>query len=80
MGSRIDELYKQFSALPDDDKWSLAAQIFEDLHGPADPGAEEAWLQEIDRRLDQIDRGPVETVPWEKVDEEMTQLVNAKKR
>lgn len=80
MKSRLKTLLKEYSELPEDQKWDFALQVLEDLHGPADPGAEQAWLEEIDRRLDALDRGPVPTFPWERLDAKMKQLLDAKKR
>lgn len=45
----------------------LAAEILASLDGPADPGAEAAWNDEIDRRIEAIEAGTVRLEPWEQV-------------
>ena len=80
MKSRVKTLFKEYSELPENDKWAFALQVLEDLHGPVDPGAEQEWLEEIDRRLTQLDKGPVRTHPWEHLNSKMKQLLDDKKR
>ena len=45
----------------------LAAEILASLDGPADPGAEAAWNDEIDRRIEAIEAGTIRLEPWEQV-------------
>jgi putative addiction module component (TIGR02574 family) len=45
----------------------LAAEILASLDGPADPDAEAAWNQEIDRRIEAIETGTISLEPWEQV-------------
>jgi putative addiction module component (TIGR02574 family) len=45
----------------------LAAEILASLDGPADPDAETAWNDEIDRRIEAIEAGTVHLEPWEQV-------------
>lgn len=45
----------------------LAAEILASLDGPADPGAEAAWNDEIDRRIEAIEGGTIRLEPWEHV-------------
>ena len=41
--------------------------LLEELDGPPDPGAEQAWLDEIQRRSRELDAGLVETIPADQV-------------
>lgn len=41
------------------------------LHGSADPDWEQAWDMEIRRRIEELDSGAVETIPWEEVRERL---------
>lgn len=45
----------------------LAAEILASLDGPADPDAEAAWNDEIDRRIEAIEAGTIRLEPWEHV-------------
>jgi putative addiction module component (TIGR02574 family) len=41
--------------------------LIESLDGPADPNVEEAWAQEIERRVRQVEKGEAELIPAEEV-------------
>ncbi len=41
--------------------------LLEELDGPADPDAEQAWLAETHRRSRELDRGAVKAIPAEQV-------------
>jgi len=45
----------------------LALSLIESLDGPADPGVEEAWRAEVERRIGQIERGKVQLIPGDEV-------------
>ena len=51
--------------LPPEDRAALAARLLASLDGDPDEGVEEAWAIEIKQRLEEIDRGEVEMIPWE---------------
>jgi putative addiction module component (TIGR02574 family) len=45
------------------DRLEIAEQLFESVEGEA--GAEQAWAEEIARRVEAIDSGKVELMSWE---------------
>jgi len=45
----------------------VAEQLIASLDEGPDAEVEQAWQEEVQRRLQQIDRGEVKTVPWEEV-------------
>jgi len=67
MSSTLSELKKKASQLPEEERAELALSLIESLDGPADSGVEEAWQQEIERRVRQIERGEVELIRAEEV-------------
>ena len=67
MASTLSELKKKAAQLPEHERAELALSLIESLDGPADPDVEEAWAQEIERRVRQIERGEAELVPAEEV-------------
>jgi len=67
MSDRLSELKSKAARLSDAERAELALVLIESLDGPADPDVEEAWRQEIERRLDQIDRGEVQLIPGDDV-------------
>lgn len=67
MTAEARQLLKQALALDEKDRASLAGMLIESLHAEADPGAEAAWDAEIRRRVEDLDSGKVETIPWPEV-------------
>lgn len=53
--------------MPENDRAAIAERLLSSLDARPDSNVEEAWQQEIQRRLSEIDRGEVECVPWEEV-------------
>jgi putative addiction module component (TIGR02574 family) len=60
------DLYQQALALDPTQRAELAHLLLSSLDAPPrDPGWEEAWREEIERRLESIDRGEVELSDWQ---------------
>jgi putative addiction module component (TIGR02574 family) len=59
------DLSREALSLPQEQRAALVDSLLESLDSDVDPGAEEAWRQEIYRRLQQIDSGAVQLIPWE---------------
>ncbi len=53
--------------LPRQDRADLARELIASLDEPADANAEQLWLEEIQRRLREIEAGTAELIPWETV-------------
>jgi uncharacterized tellurite resistance protein B-like protein len=54
------DLLKEALSLPQEQRAALIDPLLESLDSDVDPDAEEAWRQEIFRRLQQIDSGAVQ--------------------
>jgi putative addiction module component (TIGR02574 family) len=67
MSRNIEELFREASDLPEADRAELAGLLLESLESEPDPGVEEAWAEEVERRVRQIETGEVRTIPWEEV-------------
>ena len=50
--------------LPIEARAALAGHLLDSLDDSVDEHVESAWSKEIARRLDDLDRGKVKTVPW----------------
>jgi putative addiction module component (TIGR02574 family) len=59
------EVLRDALALPSDARAALVDSLIESLDHAIDEGAEEAWREEIYRRLQEIDSGAVQLLPWE---------------
>ena len=67
MSTVLDELKQKATQLSESERAELALSSIESLDGEADTGIDEAWRVEIDRRVDEIDRGDVQLIPGDEV-------------
>lgn len=67
MSPTAQDLLKNALALDEKDRASVAGLLIESLHGEVDPDAEAAWDAVIKRRVDELDSGAVQTIPWSDV-------------
>jgi putative addiction module component (TIGR02574 family) len=58
------EVLKDALALPVEARAALIGSLVDSLDTEVDEDAEEAWREEIRRRLQEIDRGTVKLIPW----------------
>jgi putative addiction module component (TIGR02574 family) len=72
MKPHVSELLEKALALSTQERGLLIDRLIETLDNePAEEGIEEAWGKEIERRMDDIRSGRVETIPVEKVRERL---------
>ena len=71
MRTEVKELLRQALSLDEKDRAALAGALIESLYGEAEPGAEEAWEAVIERRVEELETGAVEAVPWSEVRERL---------
>jgi len=77
MNPDVSELLKKALALPPESRAALATSLFESLDDePADEGVEAAWSEEIKRRIDDIDSGKVQMIPYEEVRRRLAALLS----
>ena len=68
MTEEASQILKKALALPPQARAALADSLLESLdEPPADHRSEEAWSQEIKRRIEEIDSGKVKLIPYEEV-------------
>ena len=63
----VGDLFRQASALDEQDRATLAGLLIESLEHEIDEAVEAAWQKEIEQRLAELDDDSVELVPWEEV-------------
>lgn len=63
---KTQELIAQINDLPIDQRAEIASQILQGLNAP-DPEIEKAWMDEVDRRMAEVDSGKVKMIPGEEV-------------
>lgn len=67
MTRAVEELYEQASQLPTEDRAELAGRLLESIEDAPDEGVEEAWAEEIERRMAAYRAGTMKTIPWSEV-------------
>jgi putative addiction module component (TIGR02574 family) len=64
MDRETAEILERAIRLPEEARAALADSLLESLDTEVDEDSEEAWREEIQRRLGEIDTGAVHLVPW----------------
>ena len=64
MSRDVGEILKEALALPPEARAALAESLWDSLDSEVDSDAENAWRQEIRRRLADLDSGAVIAIPW----------------
>jgi putative addiction module component (TIGR02574 family) len=67
MARSARELFEEAMSLAPEERATLMRLLIEALDADAEPGVEDAWRVEIERRMAELDSGSVETIPWEEV-------------
>lgn len=67
MAASAKELYERAMSLNDAERVELVGMLLESLEIQDDEGVEAAWLEEIGRRVAELDSGAVKTVSWTEV-------------
>jgi putative addiction module component (TIGR02574 family) len=66
--SRLSEdLYRKALDLDERERAALAARLIESLDTELEEGVEAAWLAEVERRMEELDSGKVQSIPWDEV-------------
>jgi putative addiction module component (TIGR02574 family) len=67
MNTDAENLYQAALKLSGDERYHLAYRLLESVEGQRDSDYDEAWSKEITRRIEEVERGVVQTVSWEQV-------------
>lgn len=62
-----DELLKKALTLPANDRATLAGSLIDSLEDVDEASAQNAWNDEIARRIEELDSGKAKTIPWDEV-------------
>jgi putative addiction module component (TIGR02574 family) len=66
------EILKEALALPTEARAALAGSLLDSLDTDVDEDAEAAWAIQVNRRVAELDRGAVKTIPWAEVRRRLT--------
>ncbi len=67
MNSVSTKLTDELLSLPCEDRIYLADRLLESLNAPTRQNIEQAWTEEAERRIEEIESGNVDTIPGEQV-------------
>ncbi len=67
MARKVEEIERDIQALSDDERIHLLRDLVADLDGNPDQGVEKAWMEEAQRRFQELQQGVVKAVPAEEV-------------
>ncbi len=66
-GCSTQQVFQNALELGVKERTELLALLIDSLDAGTEAGVEEAWMQEIDQRIAQLDSGAVQTEAWEVV-------------
>jgi putative addiction module component (TIGR02574 family) len=74
MSPEVSDLLKRALALPVDERAALANTLLDSLE-TTNQSVEEAWNEEVARRMADLKTGKAVTVPWEQLHRELLAMV-----
>jgi putative addiction module component (TIGR02574 family) len=67
MARALADIERDIRALSEEERAALLRKLIDDLDAPGEPEVEAAWLQESERRLNEIEDGTAKTFPADDV-------------
>jgi len=75
MSPEVTDLLKRALALPVAERAALANTLLDSLDTP-NQSVDQAWDEEVARRMEDLKAGKAVTVPWEQLHRELLAIVN----
>jgi putative addiction module component (TIGR02574 family) len=75
MSPEVSDILKRALALPVDERAALANTLLDSLE-TQNQSVEEAWDEEVTRRMEDLKVGKAVTVPWEQLHRQLLAMVN----
>ena len=75
MSPEVSDLLKRALSLPAAERAALANTLLDSLETPAQ-SVQEAWDEEVARRMEDLKAGRAVTVPWEQLHRELMAMLN----
>lgn len=67
MARSARELFEEAMKLAPRERATLMRLLIDTLDSESDEGVDEAWRNEVERRMAELDAGAVESIPWEEL-------------
>ena len=78
MTQEARDLLQKALALPENERAELAGNLLSSLDTAVDQDVDANWQREVAHRLDEVQSGKVETIPWEEVQQKGRKLLHDK--
>ena len=75
MSPEVSDLLKRALMLPVDERAALANALLDSIETP-NQSVEEAWDEEVARRMEDLKASKAVTVPWEQLHRELLAMLN----
>lgn len=75
MSPEVSDLLKRALSLPVDERAALANSLLDSL-GDVNKSVQEAWDNEVARRIKELEAGRAVTVPWEELRRKLLAMVD----
>lgn len=72
MRQQSQTILEQALKLTAQERAAVAQQLIQSLDPVQEAGVEQAWQEEIQQRISDVDNGIATTIPWEEVQRRMT--------
>jgi len=76
MEAHSQQFLQRALSLPASERAEIAASLIESLDEETDADVDAAWAGEIKRRIDAIDNGQVQLIPWDDMIRSMRDRLN----
>jgi putative addiction module component (TIGR02574 family) len=67
MNERVKRLTEEIRKLPPEEQADLIDELIVLTYRKPDPEIDKAWAEEAERRIDALERGETQTIPYEEV-------------
>jgi putative addiction module component (TIGR02574 family) len=76
MDTQAEQILQTALRLPVDDRAEIAESLIQSIDEERAAEIEAAWAEEIRRRIEEIDNGQAQMVPWDEVIRSMRERLN----
>jgi len=80
MSRKAEKVLEEALTLPPPERADLAATLLDSLDEREDEGVEEAWAQEVERRIQEAESGAVKMIPWSEARRRLRARLDAARR
>lgn len=77
MSGKAQKVLEEALSLPPAERADVAATLLESLDEQEDQGVEEAWAEEIEQRIRDVESGAVKTIPWSEARRRLRERLDA---